>query len=82
MNKKEVAQRIDVSLATLYNWEKTKPELIKLIKLGLEKEAGIPYDPQREESEKDKEIKRLQGVVDTLRGVVDTYQEIINKQRG
>lgn len=38
MNKNELSKRIDVSLKTLYNWEETKPELIKLIKLGLEKE--------------------------------------------
>ena len=38
MNKKELAVRLDISLATLYNWEKTKPELIKLINLGLKTE--------------------------------------------
>lgn len=38
MNKKELAVRLDISLATLYNWEKTKPELIKLINLGLKVE--------------------------------------------
>ncbi|AFL68266.1 hypothetical protein [Sulfurospirillum barnesii] len=38
MNKKELAVRLDVSVATLYNWEKTKPELIKLINLGLKDE--------------------------------------------
>lgn len=38
MNKKELAVRIDVSVATLYNWEKTKPELIRLINLGLKDE--------------------------------------------
>lgn len=38
MNKKELAVKIDVSVATLYNWEKTKPELIRLINLGLKDE--------------------------------------------
>jgi len=38
MNKKELAVRIDVSVATLYNWEKTKPELMRLINLGLKDE--------------------------------------------
>lgn len=33
-----VAKRINTNARTLFNWEKTKPELIKLIKLGLEKE--------------------------------------------
>lgn len=41
MNKIELSKRIDVSLKTLYNWEETKPELIKLIKLGLEKEKEL-----------------------------------------
>ncbi|WP_458701399.1 TetR/AcrR family transcriptional regulator [Sulfurospirillum sp. 1307] len=41
MNKKNLANRINVSLATLYNWEKTKPELIKLIEKGLKFEKGI-----------------------------------------
>lgn len=39
MNKKELAVRIDVSVATLYNWEKTKPELIRLINLALKDEV-------------------------------------------
>ena len=38
MNKNELSKRINVSLKTLYNWEENKPELIKLIKSGLEKE--------------------------------------------
>ncbi|TKX31667.1 hypothetical protein [Campylobacter aviculae] len=35
MNKKEIAKRINVTITTLYNWQKTKPELIKLIEYGL-----------------------------------------------
>jgi len=38
--QKEIAKRINVTEHTLSNWKKTKPELIKLIKLGLEKENG------------------------------------------
>ncbi|ABS43142.1 cobaltochelatase, CobN subunit [Campylobacter jejuni subsp. doylei 269.97] len=40
MDKKEIAKRINVSLGTLYNWEKTKPELIKLISYGLKYERN------------------------------------------
>lgn len=40
MNKKTLAKRINVSLATIYNWEKEKPELITLIKNGLKFEKG------------------------------------------
>ena len=39
MNKKKLAVKIDVSVATLYNWEKTKPELIRLINLALKDEV-------------------------------------------
>lgn len=35
MTKKELAERIGVDPKTLKNWETTKPELIKLINLGL-----------------------------------------------
>lgn len=40
MNKKEIAKRINVTITTLYNWQKTKPELIKLIEYGLKYENG------------------------------------------
>lgn len=36
-----VAKRINSNARTLYNWEETKPELIKLIELGLEKEKEL-----------------------------------------
>lgn len=29
--KKELAEKFQISLATIYNWEKTKPELMKVI---------------------------------------------------
>lgn len=38
MTKQELAEKVKVTRQTLNNWEKEKPELIKLIKLGLEKE--------------------------------------------
>jgi len=36
--QKEIAKRINVTEHTLINWKKSKPELIKLINLGLEAE--------------------------------------------
>jgi len=44
MDKKELAVLIDVSLATIYNWEKTKPELIKLINEALNLREKINND--------------------------------------
>ncbi len=39
--KEEIAKRIDIAISTFYNWEKTKPELLKLVILGLQKENEI-----------------------------------------
>jgi len=41
MTKKELAERINVDPKTLKNWETTKPELLKLIYLGLATEKYI-----------------------------------------
>ena len=41
MTKKELAERINVDPKTLTNWETTKPELIKLLQLGLAAEQHI-----------------------------------------
>ncbi|MBN2769035.1 MAG: hypothetical protein JXQ68_08010 [Campylobacterales bacterium] len=38
MNKTEIANRIQVDRKTINNWEKTKPELLRLVYLGLEAE--------------------------------------------
>ena len=39
--KKELAKRFNISLPTYYSWEKNKPELIKIIELGLLKEKEL-----------------------------------------
>ena len=38
---KELVQRLNITEQTYYNWKKTKPELIKLIDLGIEMEKLI-----------------------------------------
>lgn len=40
MKIEEICKKFNISKQTWYNWQKTKPELIKLIKLGLESENG------------------------------------------
>ena len=35
MTKEELAIELGISLKTLYNWQKEKPGLVKLINLGL-----------------------------------------------
>lgn len=56
MNKKELAERLNITTKTLYNWESTKPELIKLVKLGLEYEK-IKENKNDNEKEIMKQIK-------------------------
>lgn len=41
MTKKELADRINVDPKTLKNWETSKPELLKLIYLGLATEEHL-----------------------------------------
>ena len=41
MNKQELAKKLKISRNTLNNWEKEKPELIKLINMGLALEDKI-----------------------------------------
>ena len=41
IDKEERAKRFNISLATYYNWEKTKPDLINIIELGLQKEKEL-----------------------------------------
>ena len=40
-DKEERAERFNISVSTYYNWEKEKPELIKIIELRLQKENEI-----------------------------------------
>jgi len=46
MTKKELANRINVDPKTLKNWETSKPELLKLIYLGLASEEHIKQTEQ------------------------------------
>lgn len=41
MHREELAKKFNVSLKTLHNWEKDKPELIKIINLGLLAETQL-----------------------------------------
>ena len=38
---KDIARRCNISEQTYYNWKKDKPELIKLINMGLDMEKLI-----------------------------------------
>lgn len=41
MNKNELAKMMGISLKTLYNWEKEKPDLVRLINQGLALDDSI-----------------------------------------
>jgi DNA-binding XRE family transcriptional regulator len=59
MTRKELADKLQVDPTTLRNWEKNKPELIKLIN------AGLMLDKQIEEVEKNLEqLKQIKEKTD------------------
>lgn len=68
-----IGNRINVSVATLYNWKKTKPELLKLLELGLQKEHEIEHGIESDEDFKKKvdNLERRMKAIETL--------EILNK---
>lgn len=41
MNKKEVAEFIGKDIKTIYNWEKTNPNLYKILEFYFQKESEI-----------------------------------------
>ncbi len=55
MTRKELAELLKVDVTTLRNWEKNKPELIRLINLGLQFEKQI--DQMEENLNMLKELK-------------------------
>lgn len=60
MTRKELADKLDVDPNTLRNWEKNKPELIKLIN------GGLMLEKQIEEIEKNlQELKKMKEKADS-----------------
>lgn len=59
MTRKELAEKLEVDPTTLRNWEKNKPELIKLIN------AGLMLGKQIEEMEKNlNQLKQMKEKAD------------------
>ena len=54
MNKQELAKLMGISLKTLYNWEKEKPDLVRLINQGLALDQSI--------EETRKHLERLEAI--------------------
>lgn len=59
MKKQDLAKLINVSRNTITNWEKEKPELIKLIKLGLQVENHFDNNIPKEYIEKKLDSKNI-----------------------
>lgn len=72
MTKKEkelIAERFSISIGTLYNWEKTKPELIKIMQLGLMKEKENSLNIENVDNEVDQMKLRMIKIEETLKRI-------------
>ncbi len=67
-----IAERINSTPKTIYNWEKTKPELIKLIEFGLQKEKEIENNLELNLEEIFKIVKRLENKIEYIE---ETYEK-------
>jgi len=66
--RNELANRINSTPKTLYNWETSKPELIKLLLLGLQKEKEVEQGLENEE-DLAKKLEELSQRMDILEKV-------------
>lgn len=71
--REELAKRVNSTAKTLYNWETSKPELIKLLKLGLEKENEIKNGIKNENDIKKKieELELRMNAIEIIKGLKD-----------
>ena len=65
--KDELAERIDIASSTFYKWEKTKPELIKLVLLGLQKEKELSLNIEQVDNEVETMKKRLLKIEEQMK---------------
>ena len=57
--KEEISDRIGIAISTFYNWEKTKPVLLKLVILGLQKEKELSLNIENVDNEVETMKQRL-----------------------
>ena len=65
--KDELAKRIDIASSTFYKWEKTKPELIKLLLLGLQKEKEQSLNIENVDNEVETMKQRLLKIEEQMK---------------
>ena len=75
-NIDELAERVDIATSTFYKWKKTKPELIKLLLLGLEKEQEIKNNVS-ELSNLDKTVGNIIPTIKALEEKIKALEEKI-----
>lgn len=69
----ELAKRINITPKTLYNWENSKPELIKLIMLGLEKEFDNENSKEEdiEQFAKKSDLERIENKITLITKAIE-----------
>lgn len=76
-NIDELAERVDIATSTFYKWKKTKPELIKLLLLGLQKEKEINNN-MNELSNLDKTVGDIIPTIKALEEKIKALEEKMN----
>lgn len=76
-DKEERAERFNISVSTYYNWEKEKPELIKIIELGLQKEFELNNNINVDNL--DEAVKKIFPKIEELEKKVLKLEEEKNK---
>lgn len=65
--KEKLAEDFNISLGTFYNWEKTKPRLIEIILLGLQKEKELSLNIEQVDNEVETMKQRLLKIEEQMK---------------
>ena len=65
--KEEISDRIGIAISTFYNWEKTKPDLLKLVILGLQKEKELSLNIENVDNEVETMKQRLLKIEEQMK---------------
>lgn len=66
-DKEELSKLFDISISTFYNWEKTKPKLIEIIKLGLQKEKELSLNIENVDNEVETMKERILKIEEQMK---------------
>ena len=65
--KEEISDRIGIAISTFYNWEKTKPDLLKLVILGLQKEKELSLNIENLDDEVETMKERILKIEEQMK---------------